>query len=179
MFVKADADVVFPHELFKDVDVADGLGGDGIEAEFFRELEHLPPFGFVAGLRSHDAITHRADMVFGELVFDLLNDLVRNFVVPANGLFGAQFLTGIKLDGLAAGLGGALDRIKNREMIERVGLTARNEIAHLAIIRNRRRESRSRGDQKQWDQCANFECRGGLHDFLKTDSRRRRAMNGL
>src|SRR5437762_9251913 len=102
MVVEPNANVVFLHQLFDGVDGFNRLGGNAVEAEFPGELKYFPRACLV--LRdANDAVVDGLEVMLGELVFDLLNELRGRIVVPFHvWLVRTELLVGIKLDDLAA-----------------------------------------------------------------------------
>jgi tRNA A-37 threonylcarbamoyl transferase component Bud32 len=67
VLVNADVDVEFLDQLFNDVQLINGLGGDTVKIELFGEFENLAPLRFVAP--ADHAIVDSEDAGFGQLVF--------------------------------------------------------------------------------------------------------------
>ena len=123
------------HQRLDDVELVHLLGRDAIQFQALRELENLFPLRLI--LAAHHAVIHRLDAVLGQLLLDADDDLLGRRVTPLNvRLLLGEFLTRIKLDDLAAGLGGLLDRFEHTEPIERVGLGTDREAVLLEGIRN-------------------------------------------
>jgi len=72
---------------------------------------------FVSG-DADDAVVDGFEVVLGEMGFHLFDDVVGGIVVPLHiRLLPAEFLPRIKLDDLAAGLLGFLNRLKHTERL--------------------------------------------------------------
>src|SRR6266516_2017606 len=105
-------------------------------SQFPGELKDLPRTRLV--LRdANDAVVDSLEVMQGELVFDLLNDLRRRIVVPFHvRLVRIELLAGIKLDDLATGPGGLFNRLEDTEPVEGVSLAAEGKAADLVFVRN-------------------------------------------
>src|SRR5882724_1066323 len=136
MIMKAHHDVVFLYKLFDGVDGLHRFSGDGAQSHGFSEFKKLPGFSLVFRNLDH-SIIDGFYFILRQLVLDLLNRFGRRTVTPGHvGLFFAQLLTGIKLNKLASGFSGLLDRFKYGKMIESVGLATDEEAARFVLIRN-------------------------------------------
>src|SRR5439155_102381 len=86
---------------------------------------------------ANDSVVDGLEVMLGELVLDFLNDLLGRIVVPFHvGLVRTEFLVGIKLDDLAAGLGGFFNRLEDAEPVKGVSLAANRKASDLVFVGN-------------------------------------------
>src|SRR5208282_3616997 len=133
VIVKSDVNVILLYQLLDGINRLNRFGGNTVKAHGFGKLEDDARLGLVFGNLYH-AVIDRGDLAFGQLGFDFLDYLRRGVVVPGDTrILFAEFLAGIKLNHLAAGLGGFLDGLEYGKVIERIGLAADGKPAGQAV----------------------------------------------
>ncbi len=158
--VECDADVVFLRQFLKDVDGIDRFGRNRPHSHCLGELEHLPSLILIGRDTDHSVVDGNQSM-FIELRLQLGDDFLGLVVSDLEVAFvRAESLAGIKLNDLATGLGGLLDRLERREAVERVGLAANGKATDLGIIRDLRLSLR-RGAHHQDDRRHHVPAREG------------------
>src|SRR4051812_2264844 len=134
MIMESDHDVVFFYHFFDGVDGVRAFGGHGAEAKFLGKLKNFARFIFALRDPNH-AVVHGFDVMLFQLGLDFGDRFVGRVVIPAHlWLVLAQFLAGVKLDDLGAGLSGFLNGFENCIVIERVSLATNKELAALVFI---------------------------------------------